>query len=105
MLVLTDSQKCALSITPKTAAGNPALVDGVPEWSVSNPDILTLEVAEGGLSAVVLANGPVGESQVSVTADADLGEGVAAITGVLDVQVKAGQAVSLSIDAATPEEK
>ena len=46
-----------------------------------------------------------GAAQVNVTADAQIGEGVTEITGVLDVEVKAGQAVALNIAAGAPEEK
>lgn len=105
MLILTDVQKCALSIAPVDGAGNPAPVDGVPLWGVTNNGVLDLVVAEGGMSAVITANGPLGTGQVTVSADADLGEGVTTLSGLLDVEVIAGQAVSLGIAAGTPEPK
>lgn len=105
MLVLTDVQKVSLSISPVSAAGNPASIDGVPTWSTSDDTVLTLEVAEDGLSAVALTTGKLGTAQVSVVADADLGEGVKELTGVLDVEVKASEAVSLELNAGTPENK
>ena len=104
-LVLTDEQQVALAIEPKTAAGNPARVDGVPTWQSSDPAIVDLVVAADGLSAVAKTVGPLGNVQVSVTADADLGEGVRAITGTLDIEVKAAEAVTLGISAGTPEVK
>ena len=105
MLKLTDEQKVALSIDPRTAAGNPASVDGVPVWTSSDPDIVALEVAEDGKSAVATAAGGLGAAQVSVVADADLGEGVRELTGVLDIEVLAAEAVELGITAGTPELK
>lgn len=105
MLVLTDVQKVSLSISPVSAAGNPASIDGVPTWSTSDDTVLTLEVAEDGLSAVAFTTGKLGTAQVSVVADADLGEGVKELTGVLDVEVKASEAVSLELNAGTPENK
>lgn len=102
LLVLTDEQKVQLSIQPVTAAGNPAKLDGVPAWSVSDANVLSLEVAADGLSAWATAVGNVGTSQVSVSADADLGEGVREITAVLDVEVKAAEAVALTIAAGAP---
>lgn len=101
-LILTDEQKVQLSIQPVTAAGNPAKVDGTPSWSVSDTTILTLEVAADGLSAWATVTGTLGASQVSVSADADLGEGIRSITATLDVTVVAAEAVSLTINAGAP---
>jgi hypothetical protein len=105
MLILTDEQKVALSIQPVTAAGNPAKVDGVPTWSVSDPSILALIVADDGLSAEAVTAGPLGPCQVSVSCDADLGAGVRTISGTLDVTVQAAEAVSVGIAAGAPETK
>lgn len=105
MLLLTSTQKCSLSIQPVDAHGNPALVDGTPTWSVADPNILTITPAADGLSAEIVAAGPIGATQVSVQADADLGGGVKTIAGTLDVQVAAGEAVGLSISAGTPVEQ
>jgi len=103
-LILTDEQKVQLSIQPVTAAGNPARVDGAPTWLVSDDTILSLLVAEDGLSASAwaIATGTLGSSQVSVTADADLGAGVRPLSAVLDVQVIAAEAVALSINVGAP---
>lgn len=105
MIVLTDEQKVSLSIMPVTAANNPAKVDGVPQWSVSDPAIITLVVAADGMSAEAITAGPLGTSQVSVSADADLGDGVRTITGILDIEVQAAEAASVGIVAGTPELK
>lgn len=103
-LILTDEQKCPLAVAFTTAAGNPAPVDGTPSWNVSNPEVIpNLEVSEDGMSAVIRRPGALGVCQVSVTADADLGEGVVQITGVMDVEVKPAQAVNVGITAGTPE--
>lgn len=101
-LLLTDVQKATLKIAPVGAKGNPAPVDGVPAWSVADPTILTITPAADGLSADVASVGPLGASQVNVSADADLGAGVTTIAGTLDVTVAASQAVSLNISAGTP---
>lgn len=104
-MILTSTQKVELSIQPVDAKGNPAVVDGEPVWATSNPDVVSLEVAEGGMSCTAVAVGPVGTAQVAVTADADLGEGVAHITGLLDLEVMAGAAVNLQISAGIPTEQ
>lgn len=103
MLVVTDVQKVTLSIAPVDAKGNPAPVDGVPTWAVSDATLATITPAADGLSAVVTASGPLGTFQANVSADADLGAGTTTITGTLDIQVTASQATSLNIAAGTPE--
>lgn len=105
MLTLTDSQQCALALELKSAAGNPAKADGVPVWSVSDETILGIEPAADGLSATVVAKGPVGAGQVTVKVDADLGAGVREITGILDVTVLAGEATVVLVATGAPEEK
>lgn len=101
-LILTDVQKVGLSVSFVTAKGNPAAVDGLPVWSVSDATVLSVVPAADGLSADVVAVGPLGTSQVSVTADADLGEGVRALIGTLDVTVVASEAASIVINAGVP---
>lgn len=105
MLVLSDIQKCVLSLRPETLAGNPVPIDGVPAWSMSNPAVLSLHVAADGLSAVVETLGPLGQCQVSAQADADIGEGVVTIAAILDVDVIASQAAVLNIAAGAPESR
>ena len=80
-------------------------MDGIPEWSVSDPAILSVTPSVDGLSATVKAIGPLGSCQVSNTADADLGEGTKPIIGTLDVNVVAGEAVAAVIEAGAPSEQ
>jgi hypothetical protein len=105
MFTITDSQKTNLAINPVDKKGNPAKVDGAPAWAVSDETLATLQPAADGLSAGLFANGPLGTFQVTVSADADLGEGIATISGVLDVEVIAGAAASLAISAGPAEEQ
>lgn len=104
-LILTDEQKAALAIQPVTAAGNPARVDGTPEWSSSDEAIVTIVPSFDGLSAEAVTVGPVGVAQVSVKVDADLGNGIRTLTATLDVEVIAAEAVTVGITAGTPELK
>jgi hypothetical protein len=104
-LILTDEQKVKLSVGFFTKAGNPAKIDGLPTWASSDPSIITVTVSEDGLSADAVTAGPLGTVQVTVSADADLGEGTRLITGVLDIEVRAAEAVSANIAAGTPESK
>src|SRR5512135_1416786 len=72
MLQLTDIQSCRLLIQPVDIKGNPAPIDGKPEWSLSDSNVLSLSVDDTGLSATISAQGPLGQCQVNVSADADL---------------------------------
>src|SRR5438309_1254677 len=101
-IVLTDLQQVPATVSFQDAAGNPASVDGVPEWVSSDPTILSVAVSPDGLSATIVAIGKTGSAQVSVSADADLGSGTQTITGTLDVDVQPSQAVQANISPGTP---
>jgi hypothetical protein len=102
-LVLTDEQKCSLAIAAVDAAGNPAVLAAVPVWASSNPTVLSVVAAADGMSAEITAAGPLGASQVSVSADP--GGGAAPITGTLDVTVTASAAVAFTITPGAPTAK
>lgn len=104
-LILTDEQQVVLKLSPRTQRGNPATVDGMPVWSSSDPAVLTvtpIATDPTGLSALAVAVGPLGTAQVQAVADADMSSGVRTLTAVLDVEVKAAEAVSLDITADAP---
>lgn len=101
-MFLKVSQNLPLSIEIKDKFGNVAKVDGAPVWSLTNPILGILEVSEDGMSAVLKPVGGVGSLKVQVNADADLGEGIKSILGELDVDMLAGEAVSVAISAGEP---
>lgn len=101
-LILTDEQKVALAVAFTDKMGNPASVEGAPAWASSDPCVEVTAAADG-FSAVATTTGPLGTAQVSVTADADLGEGVVPIVGTLDIQVVAAMAANVGITAGAPE--
>lgn len=104
-LILTDIQKVALTVSAVDAAGNPAQIENV-SWQSSNVDILTVAVEQSDdKKAVATTVGPLGTAQIQVTADARIGEGVVELTGVLDVEVVASEATTLSIVPGTPESR
>jgi len=107
MVTLKDNQKVPLSISAVDAKGNAAPVqDGSVVFTSSDPALLTVgpdpDDAGNQLKAVATAVGPLGAAQVTVTADADLGDGVTTLTGLVDVEIVAGQAVSLAVAAGVP---
>jgi len=101
-LKLTDEQKVLLSVAPKTAAGNPAKVDGEPVWGVSDETILEVVATDDPFTVEIVTKGPLGSAQVSVSVDADLGEGVRELTGTLDIDVVAAEAATVGISAGIP---
>ncbi len=101
---LTDSQNAVLSIKPVDKKGADAALDGVPVWASSDETIATVAADVGGLSATLTAVRP-GTCSITVTGDADLGEGTTPIVGTLDVEVTPGQAVQIQIAAGEPTEQ
>lgn len=106
MITLTDLQKVKLTIEKiLDAMGQPAQIEGKPVWASSNMEVVTVEPAEDGMSAYAITVGPIGGAQVTVSADADLGEGVSMITQIEEITVLPSQAVSFGIAAGVPESK
>jgi len=101
MLTINTEQKVKVTVKPVTAKGNPALVDGTPGWSISDPSIASLVVDPTGMSSDVVGAGA-GVAIISVSADADLGAGVREITGSLYVTIVAAEAAALVLEAGTP---
>jgi hypothetical protein len=100
-LVLRADEKTVLRIQPVDVGGNPAKLDGAPTWAVegTNPEVVTLSPSEDGMSCELVTTGTLGTCQVRVTGDADLGSETRSISGLLDVQVEAGEAVNFTINA------
>jgi len=87
--------KVGLQVAYVDANGNPAKVDGDPRWEESDKNIILLQVdPQNAFQATLHTVGPLGQAQVKVGADADLGEGVKPIISLLDVEVVAGEAVA-----------
>ncbi|MBL8250978.1 MAG: hypothetical protein JNK31_04870, partial [Candidatus Competibacter sp.] len=49
--VLPVSHYLPASVQPTDAKGNPAAIDGVAVWEVSDPALVTLEITDDGLNA------------------------------------------------------
>lgn len=74
-------QSGSASISIVDSKGRPASVDGVPVWASSDETVLSVAAAADGMSATITTVG-IGTARLSVTADADLGEGVSTLVGV-----------------------
>lgn len=79
--------------------GSPAPVDGVPVWTNAGDPIVTMEVSADGMSVVLTPTGvpQLGVASISVSADADLGDGVESIIASGELEFVAGRAVSGSL--------
>ncbi len=102
-LTMTADQKCRLTLVIKNpVTGKPAPVDGVPVWASSDDTVSTVEPDVDGMAAWCV--GVIqGTNRITAQADADLGEGVTNISGLLDVTITPGALPVMEIQAGTPE--
>jgi hypothetical protein len=103
---LPDAYEIKVQVSYVDAEGNPAVVDGQVAWESSDTAIVTVTVDGADSSnATVSATGTLGQTQVTATADADMGAGVRNIITTMDITVVAGEAVAGTITpvgSATP---
>ena len=103
-LAITNEEKILVTLSPTTAAGNAAALDGEPTWTVTEGDA-TLDILPGGLSAYLIS-GAAGASTVLVSADADLDAGeTRELTDVIALNVLNAEAASLGFTAGAAEPK
>jgi hypothetical protein len=100
---LPDNKSVTATVSYTDVRGNPAVVQGAPVWASDNAAVATVTAAADGMSAVIAAVGPLGSAQISVTADADLGEGVTEVIGLGTVEVIASEAVAAVINFGEPQ--
>lgn len=107
ILVFSMSSTQQVNVTAgfRDKRGNPAAVDGVPAWMVDNSEILALEPSADGFSCLIRAVGPLGDGLVTLTADADVGEGTTPVVGTLQVTITAGAATVITLQPGTAEEQ
>lgn len=101
---ITTTQQFRITPDITDRKGKPAPVDGEPVYASSNEAVATVIPDDGGLSAVVVAQGT-GDYVISVSADADLGEGVTTITGQDSGTVTQGTATSVGFTVGPVEEQ
>lgn len=101
---LTNEQKVQITLAPVTGAGHPAQLDGKPAWNVLSGNG-TVEPSEDGKSATLVSSDDVGDTEIEISADADLGEGIVPITGNITMHVVSATAQSLGMSAGVPENK
>ncbi len=99
MVIINADKKRTFAIAAVDAKGRPAAVDGVPVWAVSPVGAVSLFPAADGMScdAAWLAANP--GVVLTVTADADLGDGVTPIVASANIQTLGAAAVGLTLSA------
>ncbi len=105
MFDLAATKQTTLSVKFVDRKGNPAKVDGVPEWLTDNSELLSLTPSSDGMSCECVAVGPLGTANITLTADADLGAGIVALVGTEQVNITAGDATAVTIDHSEPSEQ
>ena len=98
-IVARNDQTVSFKVNFRDAFGN--VVDqlgSVPAWSVSDPVIGALAVAEDGLSAVFTPTGINGNVQVSVLVDADPGVNEEALVGTASITMLSGKASVVQLE-------
>jgi hypothetical protein len=98
MYTLPVDHTVQMKVTYVDAANNPAAVDGPVVWS-SSDDALATVLADSVDSSLVTVTpvGPIGQVQITATADADLGTGVRSLVTISDITLVAGEAVAGTI--------
>lgn len=104
-VTLTDIQGFSASVGFRDAKENPATVIAPPTWTASDPDLLTVTASEDGLSATVVAKGPLGVGQVVLSADGGPNAGDDPISGILDVEVVSSKATAAVFSTTPPEDQ
>jgi hypothetical protein len=106
LLKLRDHEQATIAIRAfKSRKGNPAEIDGAPEWFTGNSELVAVEPASDGMSCLIKAVGPLGDAVVSVKVDADLGEGVTDLHGRIEVKITGGPAETSEFGEPTVEEQ
>jgi hypothetical protein len=96
---LTNEEKVRIAVTPLTAGGQPATLDGPVEFTIAGD--CTLDPIDD-TSTWVLSGSTVGDSTMTVKADADLGAGVTTIMDTAVIHVAHPNAASLGLAADPP---
>ena len=101
LIQLKVGQSVKLTANPRLADGSPASVDGGYDWSADSTAVTVDTI--GGPECIITGVLP-GSVAVSVTVDADLGEGVREIRSGVAIAVVQAEATSLDISIGAIED-
>lgn len=105
-LKLADNQDCPFEVFPVDVKGAPAEVQS-PVFTSSDEALFTVLPAPdgnplGGIVHAVAAAGKIGAGLLTLTGDADTGEGVSPIIATADVIIGGSRAAVMEIKFGTP---
>jgi len=105
-VTLSEVQFVEGQVTPVNRLGGPAKVEaGSVEYSSSDPLVATVEEDPNDETKFkVVAHSP-GISQVDISADADLGDGVVTISGFVAVEVLPENATGFGVTFGAPQDQ
>ena len=95
---MSTEEQCRLAIAPQTPGGDPASIEGDAQWTVAG----TCTLMPIDATSVWVLAGDVGDSVVTVSADADLGAGVVPLGDTCLVHVANPLAANLGLSADAP---
>jgi len=104
-VTLTNEQKLNVTLSPVTATGKTAKLDGAPEWVVSSGPATLVTSPDGLSSDIVSSDEDLTDTIVQVNADADLGQGVETISDTITVHTIHANASNLGLTAGAPVAK
>lgn len=103
MARITNEQQVKVSVAPKTAAGNPAKIDGPVAFTSSDDTVAVIVTVPEHNAAIVRAVGP-GVAQITAVFDADLdADEVREVTMTGAIEVVEAEAVTAEIVFDAPE--
>lgn len=102
-IACTNEEKVKISVSPVTATGRPASIDGAIRVFVQAGEATVVPVDD--YSVYLVSGDNPGVSQFLVQADADLGEGVVLLEDAVELVVSGAQAAALGLFASPPELK
>lgn len=92
-LIIRNDQEISFNLLFEDNYGNVVTQLGsVPNWTISDAELASIEASDDGMSAVFKSTGKVGSVQVNVSVDADPEEGVEQLLGQAEVTVLSGKA-------------
>lgn len=100
MVSLKSNNKLPIEIVAKDKFGNKAALDSAPTWSFDPSSLGQFTVSENGMSAEFVPSGEIGKGLVSVSGL----ENGQPLTGSLEIEVIAGDAVSFTVEPGMPTE-
>jgi hypothetical protein len=104
-IVITNEQKIQVTLTPVTATNKPAQLDGGATFEVISGTATVAMIDGNPLSAFLVSGDLPGDSEIMVSADADLGDGVETISDIIKLTVAGAKAASLGLTVGAPVAK